>query len=92
MVLVLKINPITSKLDLVNEDSGGDVWEMNITPTGTVDGSNATFVLPEYASDVIVYADGMRAVASDYSLVDDTITFTTGRQPYSSISVDYLPA
>lgn len=90
MVNILKLNPITGKLDLVLDPNS--LWVFNITPTGTVNGTNTTFVLPADASDVIVYADGMRASEDDYTLTDDTIEFVSGRQPYSSISADYLPA
>lgn len=71
-------------------------WQMDVTPSGTVDGSNTSFTLPANADDVVVYADGMRVKGGgvDYSHTggNDTITFTSGRQPYSTISADYLPS
>ena len=68
-----------------------NLWTFNATPTGTVNGSNATFTIPTASSQVIVYADGVR--------VDDSlVTFTSGETsfvldasavPYSTIAVDY---
>jgi len=68
-------------------------WTFNIIPTGTVDGSNLTFTLPEDATELIVYADGVRVLASNYTFVAGSATFTfdEGQAPYSSIAVDYLP-
>lgn len=66
-------------------------WNFNITPTGTVNGVNLTFTLPENASEIVVYVDGMRESSSNITFTADTYTFTlaSGRAPYSSISVDY---
>lgn len=67
------------------------LWTFDATPTGTVNGSNGTFTLPTDATEIIVYADGVR-------VVDDHITFTSGSDtftlaaaavPYSTIRVDY---
>lgn len=70
-------------------------WQMDTTPTGTVNGSNLVFTIAADASQVVVYADGMRVKGGgiDYSHTtdSDTITFVSGRQPFSTISVDYLP-
>lgn len=70
-------------------------WQMDVVPTGTVDGSNLVFTLPASASQVVVYADGLRVKGggADYSHTADTvtITFISGSQPFSSISADYLP-
>ncbi|MCR2833481.1 hypothetical protein [Parerythrobacter lacustris] len=67
-------------------------WFFNITPTGTVDGSNLTFTLPEDATQVIVYADGMREAASNVTFVPGSASFTlaAGRAPTSTIAADYL--
>lgn len=66
-------------------------WNFNITPTGDVDGSNLTFTLPEDASEIIVYVDGVRESSSNITFTADTDTFTlaAGRAPFSSIAVDY---
>lgn len=68
-------------------------WTFNIVPTGTVDGSNLTFTLPEDATELIVYADGVRVLATNYTFTAgaNTFTFDAGQAPYSSIAVDYLP-
>lgn len=68
-------------------------WVFNATPTGTVDGSNTVFTLPEVAEQVVVYADGLRIAADNYTFTEntDTITFEEGSQPFSSIAVDYKP-
>jgi len=70
-------------------------WQMDVTPTGTVNGSNLVFTLPADAEQVVVYADGMRVkgAGASYSHTadSDTITFESGLQPFSTLSVDYLP-
>lgn len=67
-------------------------WFFNITPTGTVNGVNLTFTLPEDASQVIVYVDGMREASANVTFTTGTATFTlaAGRAPSSTIVVDYL--
>lgn len=67
-------------------------WFFNVTPTGTVNGSNRTFTLSEDASQVIVYADGLREAAANVTFTAGTATFTLaeGRAPSSTIAVDYL--
>lgn len=67
-------------------------WIFNTTPTGSVDGSNLTFTLPEDATQVIVYADGMREAAANVTFVEGSASFTlaAGRAPTSTIAVDYL--
>jgi len=68
-------------------------WVFDYTPTGTVDGINTSFTIPA-ASQVLVFADGSLVKGSgiDYSFSGDTsIVFTSGRQPYSTLSVSYLP-
>lgn len=73
----------------------GEMWQMDITPTGTIDGSNLVFTLPANAAQVVVYADGLRVKGGgiDYTHTVDTatITFIGGRQPFGALSVDYLP-
>lgn len=68
-------------------------WQFNVVPTGTVDGSNLTFTLPEDATELIVYADGIRLLATSYTFTAGSATFTldAGQAPFSSIAVDYLP-
>ena len=70
-------------------------WQMDTTPTGTVNGATVEFTIANDASQAVVYADGMRVKGGgvDYTHVadSDTITFESGSQPYSTISVDYLP-
>lgn len=67
-------------------------WFFNIVPTGTVNGTNRTFTLPEDASQVIVYVDGLREAASNITFTagSDTFTLAEGRAPSSTIAVDYL--
>lgn len=68
------------------------MWHFNETPTGTVDGSNLTFTLPENADEVIVYADGVRESSANVTFTAGTATFTlaAGRAPTSTIAIDYL--
>jgi hypothetical protein len=67
-------------------------WVFNATPTGTVDGSNREFTLPEDADQIIVYADGMRESAANVTHEEgsDTFELAEGRAPFSSIAADYL--
>jgi hypothetical protein len=67
-------------------------WFFNVVPTGTVNGSNGTFTLPEDATQVIVYADGVRLASANVTFVVGTATFTIGASfvPFSTIAVDYL--
>ena len=67
-------------------------WVFDYVPTGTVNGVNTSFITPA-ASQVVVWADGelVKGSGVDYSFSSPNISFTAGRQPYSSISVSYLP-
>lgn len=69
-------------------------WVFNSVPTGAVDGSNRTFTLPETASQVIVYVDGMREATTNVTFTAGTNTFTlaAGRAPTTTITVDYQRA
>lgn len=71
----------------------GNAWTYDATPTGTVDGVNKEFVIPESAQQAIIYADGVRLRGGgiDYTHHDgDKISFVEGSQPFNSISADYL--
>ncbi len=75
-----------------NSTGSVSTWVFNALPTGTVNGVNLVFTIPS-ATQVVVYADGVRAVAADYVFSSNTtITFVSGRQPFSSLAVDYLPS
>lgn len=68
-----------------------ELWNFNVTPTGTVNGSNGTFTLPEDAQEVVVYADGVR-VKSDYvthTAGTDEFTLEATAVPFSTIAADY---
>lgn len=67
-------------------------WIFDVAPTGTVDGSNRTFTLPEAASQVIVYADGLREASSNVTFTagGDEFTLAAGRAPASTIAADYV--
>lgn len=57
------------------------VYADNITPSGVIDGSNATFTLPHTpnpVSSLMLYLNGaLQTNGADYSLSGDTITYTT---------------
>jgi hypothetical protein len=74
------------------DDIRAKLWVHDYTPSEAVNGSNTVFTLPS-ASAVIVYADGMRLKGGgvDYTFSGNTtITFVSERQPYTTISIDYL--
>ena len=62
----------------------------NIVPTGTINGVNLTFTLPDrpVADSLRVYADGVRQkVTADYTLSGTIITFVVA--PTTTILCDY---
>lgn len=67
-------------------------WFFNVTPTGTVNGTNDTFTLSETATQVIVYADGIRLASANVSFTagESEFQILNNFQPFSTISVDYL--
>lgn len=71
-----------------------NIWTYNVIPTGAINGVNRTYTLPETASQIIVYSDGLRISASNYSFTADTDTFTmnVGSEAYSTLVVDYANA
>lgn len=78
--------------EVTSDDIGGLTFRDNITPTGTVNGSNKVFTLPEtpIVGSVKVYADGARMKPTvDYNISGVTITFVNNSEPYSSVLTDY---
>lgn len=71
-----------------------DPWVFNATPTGAVNGVNLTFTLPTDCSQIVVYGDGMRELASNIVFTEgaSAFSFVAGRAPFSAIAVDYLPS
>lgn len=67
------------------------LWNFNVVPTGTVNGSNGTFTLPANADELIVYADGVRVLDSSvtHTAGSNSFTLAAAAVPYSSIAVDY---
>lgn len=58
--------------------------EFNETPTGTIDGSNAAFVLSHtpVAGTLMLYVNGLLMLeGGDYTLSTATVTFATGAIP-----------
>lgn len=78
---------------------GGSTWSFDFLPPESTngnlpgDGSVTVFTIPSDTVQVIPYADGVRALPDNYSVVSGggatTITFNSGKQPFSSISIDY---
>lgn len=67
---------------------------VKVTPSGTVNGVNTTFTLPENADQVMVFADGLLIDESNYSFTTgtDTIEFNSGQQPFSTVKSLYVPS
>jgi len=68
-------------------------WVYGSIPTGSINGVNLSFMLAEDASQIIVYADGLRISAENYTFTagTDSFTFDAGQAPFSTLVVDYLP-
>lgn len=85
---------ITKKMiDDIEADLAASAWVIDYQPPQALAG-NAVFTIPVPASQIIVYADGQRVKGNGVTYTfsdDDTITFVAGLEPYSSLSVDYLP-
>jgi autotransporter-associated beta strand protein len=82
---------IATKQYVDNATGGGSVAE-NITPSGTINGTNTAFTLPNTPIDssVKLYLSGLRlAQTTHYSVSGSTITFVSGFQP---VSGEYLIA
>ena len=65
----------------------------NITPTGTVDGSNKTFVLPQFpapGSEHIVLNGLLQDDGLDYVITGNVIEFILAPNPGEIIQVTYL--
>lgn len=94
---VLAVNSAENGVEFIDNTGGGGGGSnisLSVIPSGTVNGVTLVFTIPAEASQLAVYADGARAIPTDdYSFVAGagitTITFVSGRQPFSSILVDY---
>lgn len=84
---------------VVRVDAGGNALEFasfvwNITPTGTIDGSNATFTLPSSpnpATSLRVYLNGQRFILNgDYTLSGATLSMVVAPDVGSTLLVDYV--
>jgi hypothetical protein len=61
-----------------------NVWQG--VPTGTVDGTNATYTLPHTPTTLLLFRDGQfmhSRTGNDYTLSGSTITYATALQPTS---------
>ena len=75
----------------LNAAGGGGAIAANVIPTGLVNDSNVTFVLPTIPSgDILLYASGVRLLpTADYSITGDTITMVTAPATGTIIFADY---
>jgi hypothetical protein len=56
--------------------------ESNLTPSGTIDGSNAVFTTAHSCTNLYLFKNGQRmTVTGDYSYSGATITFVAGAKP-----------
>lgn len=63
----------------------------NVIPTGTINGSNTDFTIPDIPTVIQVYLNGVRQLSSiDYIITGSTITFINPPQNGDIIIVDYL--
>lgn len=66
------------------------------TPVGTIDGANKVFTLTAYPESTVAYMlfrNGVlqvRSITGDYTKVDTTITFNTGKQPQSGDVLSFV--
>lgn len=78
---------------VITNTAGGGSLTLSEIPTGDVDGINTVYTLAATPTSLAVYADGLRmieGVSKDYTVSGVTVTFNSGRQPFSSIICDYL--
>jgi len=67
-------------------DATGPTFTDNETPSGTIDGSNATFTTAVSCTGLHLYKNGQRmtpGASADYTYSGSTITFATGAKPKS---------
>jgi len=88
---------IKNIVNSINSNSDAIVW--NEIPSGTVDGSNLTFILqytPELNGKVLIFINGVlqerHDSSADYNLVGKTITFSSPPRRDSKILVTYAKA
>jgi len=90
------VSSITDKRTFVTNAGAGvgtAIWRQG-TPTGTIDGTNTTFTLPNTpdASSLLLILDGSPmdpGVGDDYTLSGSTITFTTAPLTGSKLAYWY---
>lgn len=83
-----------AELAIIQAIAGGTYFVNNETPTGVIDGSNATFTLafnPNPDSSLKVYLNGQRFknTGEDYSLSGQTLTMVVAPDIGSILLVDY---
>lgn len=74
-------NELTPDEELVVQAIAGGTYFRDVTPTGDVDGENATFVLPSApnpADSLVFSKNGVEQIQdTDYTLTDDTVVFVS---------------
>lgn len=79
--------------NVVNNNAGVDFissfFAFNVIPTGTVNGSNTAFTLPETPIKLALFADGLAMTPTvDYTLSGANITFVVA--PSSGVLAHYI--
>lgn len=68
---------------------GSDITMYHETPSGTIDGSNATFTLSQIPTTLLLFKNGQEMkIGSDYNFSGSTIVFISGAIPTTGSQLD----
>ena len=81
------LSSVNGVLSWITPPASAPVWQLNITPTGTINGTNGTFTLPVQpvaVPSMQLYRNGLlqqQSSTGDYTIAGTTITFNAASIP-----------